>query len=185
MRDVVVYELLSLDGVADDPDRFVTEWDDVMQAQLDRVIATQDDVILGRRSYEEWARFWPTSDVQPFADFINGVDKHVVTSSPLDPPWAHATAESGDPADVVRRLRDEPGRDIGVHASLSVVRALLTAGVVTSLHLVVAPAIVGAGRPLLAGLPPARLALSAHVTSPSGYLILDFDVGAPSGRPGG
>ncbi len=180
MRKVVVYELISLDGVAENPDQFITEWDDVMQAQLNRMIATQDDVVLGRRSYEEWARFWPTSDVQPFADFINGVDKHVVTSRPLDPPWSHATPVSGEPAEVVRRLRIEPGRDIGIHASLSVARSLLTAGVVTNLHLVVAPTVVGGGHLLLAGLPPMRLTLRESTTSPSGYLILDFDVAARS-----
>ena len=59
MRKVVVYELVSLDGVALDPDRFYADWDDAMDANLGAVIATQDAVILGRRSYAEWAQFWP------------------------------------------------------------------------------------------------------------------------------
>ena len=54
MRKIVVYELLSLDGVAEDPDRFFTDWDVAMDANLAAVIATQDAVILGRRSYTEW-----------------------------------------------------------------------------------------------------------------------------------
>jgi hypothetical protein len=57
MRKVVAYELLSLDGVAEDPDAFVTEWDEVMGENLGRVIATQDAVLLGRRTYDEWAGF--------------------------------------------------------------------------------------------------------------------------------
>jgi hypothetical protein len=61
VRKIVVYELLSLDGVAEDPDEFITDWDDAMDANLAVVIATQDAVILGRRSYDEWARFWPAS----------------------------------------------------------------------------------------------------------------------------
>ena len=77
MRKVVVYELLSLDGVAEDPDVFITDWDDSMQANLAAVIAAQDAVILGRRSYSEWAEFWPDSEIQPFATFINGVTKYV------------------------------------------------------------------------------------------------------------
>jgi len=52
-----VYELLSLDGVAEDPDGFFADWDDAMDANLAAVIATQDAVILGRRSYTEWAQF--------------------------------------------------------------------------------------------------------------------------------
>ena len=52
MRKIVVYELVSLDGVAEDPDGFIAEWDDAMDANLAAVIATQDAVILGRRSYD-------------------------------------------------------------------------------------------------------------------------------------
>ena len=59
MRKVVAYELLSLDGVAEQPDEFITEFDDAMRENLGRVIATQDSVILGRRTYDDWARFWP------------------------------------------------------------------------------------------------------------------------------
>ena len=91
MRKIVVYELLSLDGVAEAPDTFFADWDDAMGANLAAVIATQDAVILGRRSYDEWAQFWPESQIQPFATFINGVTKYVATSTPLDRDWAGAT----------------------------------------------------------------------------------------------
>ena len=84
MRKVVVYELLSLDGVGESPETFVLDyWDEVMDANLAEVIGTQDAVILGRRSYDEWAGYWPTSDVEPFASFINAVPKFVATSTPL------------------------------------------------------------------------------------------------------
>jgi dihydrofolate reductase len=83
VRKIVVYELLSVDGVAEDPDSFFG-WDDAMDANLDAVIATQDAVILGRRTYTEWAQFWPSSQIEPFATFINGVTKYVATSTPLD-----------------------------------------------------------------------------------------------------
>ena len=62
MRKIVVYELLSLDGAAEDPDDFFADWDDVMDANLADVIETQDAVILGRRSYTDWAQYWPSSD---------------------------------------------------------------------------------------------------------------------------
>jgi hypothetical protein len=72
VRKIVVGGLLSLDGVAEDPNRFFTEWDDVVDASIPRLIATQDAVILGRRSYDEWVGFWPGSEIEPFATFING-----------------------------------------------------------------------------------------------------------------
>lgn len=179
MRKVVVYELVSLDGVAKSPDRFFG-WDDVMDAHLDAVIATQDAVILGRRSYDEWAEFWPSSDLEPFATFINGVAKHVATSTPLEPPWAGATAVDGDLVAFVDDLKTRPGGDIGVHASISVAQTLLAAGVVDELRLVVAPAIVGSGRRLLDGALGSRLEVLSSTTSPTGHLLVDYRVVGPA-----
>jgi dihydrofolate reductase len=176
VRKVVVYELLSLDGVAEKPEGFFAGGDDAVGANLGAVIAAQDAVILGRRSYEEWAGFWPGSDIEPFATFINGVAKHVATSAPLDPKWANATAIDGDLAGFVRDLRNQPGADIGVHASISVAQALLAAGVVDELRLVIAPVIAGSGRRLLDGLPPIRLEPIQGTTSPAGYLLAGYRV---------
>ena len=176
MRKVVVYELLSLDGVAQDPDKFFTAWDDTMDANLVAVIATQDAVILGRRSYNEWAEFWPASKIQPFASFINGVAKYIATTAPLDRGWANASAVDGGLVEFVQGLKDRPGGDIGVHASISVARALLAAGVVDELRLVIAPAIVGGGKRLLEGLPSIRLESIRTTTSPTGHLLVDYRV---------
>ena len=174
MRKVVVYERLSFDGVAEDPDRFFAGWDDTMDANLATVVATQDAVILGRRSYTEWADFWPTSRIEPFATFINGVTKHVATSTPLDRNWANATAIEGELVNFVEGLRRQDGGDVGVHASISVARTLLAAGLVDELRLVIVPLIVGHGRRLLDGLPPINLELIRSEISPSGYLLVDY-----------
>jgi len=176
VRKIVVYELLSLDGVAEAPDKFFTDWDDAMEANLAAVIATQDAVILGRRSYTEWAQFWPTSQIQPFAAFINGVTKHVVTSTPLDRNWANARVLEGGLVEFVRDLKQQRGGDIGVHASISVAQALLAAGVVDELRLVIAPRIAGRGRRLLNGLPSIQLESVRSKISPTGYLLVDYRV---------
>jgi dihydrofolate reductase len=176
VRNVVVYELLSLDGVAESPDSFFTDWDGVMGANLAAVIAAQDAVILGRRSYAEWAEFWPTSNIQPFATFINGVTKFVATSAPLEREWANASVIDGKLADFVRDLKAQPGGDIGVHASISVAQALLAADVVDELRLVIAPRIAGHGRRLLDGLPSIQLESIRSSTSPSGYLLADYRI---------
>lgn len=176
MRKIVVYELLSLDGVAEDPDGFITEWDDAMDADLAAVIATQDAVILGRRSYTAWAQFWPSSEIEPFATFINGVTKYVATSTTLDRDWANATALGGDLVDVVEDLKQQPGGDIGVHASISVAQALLAADVVDELRLVIAPRIAGRGRRLLDGVPSMQLESIRSEISPTGYLLVHYRV---------
>jgi dihydrofolate reductase len=176
VRKVVVYELLSLDGVAENPDEFFTDWDDAMDANLDAVIATQDAVVLGRRSHDEWAGFWPSSDIEPFATFINGVAKYVATSTPLDRQWANTTVIDGDLVEFVRDLRNQPGADIGVHASISVAQTLLAAGVVDELRLVIIPTIVSSGRRLLDGLPAIQLKPIRSTTSPTGSLLVHFGV---------
>jgi dihydrofolate reductase len=176
VRKIVVYELLSLDGVAEAPDSFFADWDDAMDANLAAVIATQDAVILGRRSYAEWAQFWPGSEIQPFATFINGVTKYIATSTPLDRDWANTTAVDGGLVDFVRDLTQQPGGDIGVHASISVAQALLAADVVDELRLVIAPRIAGLGRRLLDGLPSIQLESIRSKTSPAGYLLADYRV---------
>src|SRR6204780_218461 len=107
MRKIVAYELLSLDGVAERPDSFFADWDHAMDANLAAVIGTQDAVILGRRSYTEWAQFWADSQIQPFAPFINGVTKYVATSTPLDRDWANATVLDGGLVDFARGLEHQ------------------------------------------------------------------------------
>jgi dihydrofolate reductase len=178
VRKIVVYELLSLDGVAEDPDRFFADWDEAMDANLAAVIGTQDAVILGRSSFTEWAQFWPSSQIQPFATFINGVRKHVATSTPLDRDWANATVIGGGLVEFVRDLKQQSGGDVGVHASISVAQALLAARVVDELKLVIAPRIAGRGRRLLDGLPAIQLESIRSEISPAGYLLVDYRLGS-------
>lgn len=175
MRKVVSGLFLSLDGVAESPDQFISGWDDVMDASGAALIATQDAVILGRRSYDEWSAFWPGSEIEPFSTFINGVVKYVATSTPLAD-WANATAITGGLVDFVQDLKSQPGGDIGVHASISVTQALLAADVVDELRLVIAPRIVGSGKRLFEGLPPIQLEPIRIERSPSGHLLADYRI---------
>jgi dihydrofolate reductase len=177
MRKLVAYELLSLDGVAEEPGDFILDFDEVMRENLGRVIATQDAVLLGRRTYDDWAQFWPTSDIQPFSSFINPVQKFVVTSAPLEWSWENVAMVEGDLTEFVTGLKQQRGRDIGLHGSITLTRSLLKEGLVDELRLVVAPSLRIDGRKLFAGGVPARVSLTRNVTSPGGYLLLDFRFG--------
>src|ERR1700685_770987 len=143
VRKVVASEYLSLDGVAEQPDQFVfvTDFDDSMGEDFERVISTQDTVLLGRRTYDDWAAFWPTSDIEPFARFINGVEKFVVTSTPPGPSWPNSMAMHGDLPEFVTDLKRRSGGDIGLHGSIALTQSLLEEGLVDELRLVVAPAL--------------------------------------------
>ena len=176
MRKVVAYELLSLDGVAEEPSQFIAEFDDVMRENLGRVIGSQDTVILGRRTYDEWAGYWPSSDNEPFASFINGVEKYVVTSTDPEFDWANTTTINGGLLDVLAELKRGPGGNIGIHGSIALAQSLLVSGLVDELQLVVAPALQGRGRRLFDKGTPRQLELMGSVISPSGSLLLDYQV---------
>ncbi len=177
MRKILAYELLSLDGVAENPEEFFTDWDDAMRENLGRVIATQDAVFLGRRTYDDWAGFWPTSDIEPFASFINAVKKFVVTSTQPEKSWAETTVVDSGLVDLLTELKHGSGGDIGVHGSIALTQSLFEQGLVDDLRLVIAPALHMHGRKLFDRGVPRRLTLTRHVISPTGYLLLDFQVG--------
>ncbi|MDM7832062.1 dihydrofolate reductase family protein [Cellulomonas edaphi] len=184
MRKVVLYALTSLDGAVDDPGRYFPGtradvagppvFDEVLARLEAEMVATQDAVLLGRGMYDEWSGFWPTAD-EPFAPFINGVRKYVVTSSPLHGTWSNAEAVAGPVADVVHRLRALPGGDIGVHGSISLARSLLALGLVDELNLAVGRVIDPVGRRLFADVADLQvLELVRAVPTPAGSLWLTY-----------
>lgn len=152
-RSVVLYELMSLDGFADDPGE--GEWfgdaDERLMGFLDDVISRQDTVLLGRRTFEKWAPYWPASTMQPFADFINTTPKFVFSSSPPSLEWAGTTHIAEPATSFVAALKQRRGRDIGIHGSLTLARALLAEHLVDELRLVLAPSLAGRGTRLFDG----------------------------------
>jgi dihydrofolate reductase len=142
--NIVLYTLTSLDGATEDPHRYFPETGDKYGAPVfdqkladleAEMIARQDVVLLGRRTYDQWSHYWPTSHEQPFADFINSVRKYVVTSTPLTGTWANAEAVSGPVATVVANLQARTSGDIGVHGSVTLAQSLLAEGLVDELCL--------------------------------------------------
>lgn len=177
MRKVGLYTLMSLDGEVDDPSRYFTPFDSAMEENEAKITGTQDAVLLGRNTYDEWSGYWPTVPGEPFAQFINRVKKYVVTSRPLSRGWNNSERVEGRAEDAVRRLKDQPGGDIGVHGSIQLARSLLAAGLIDELRLVVGPAFGFSGRRLF---PSAgdirRLELISAAPTPSGGLLLGYRV---------
>ena len=175
MRNVVLYQLLSLDGVAEEPGDWLSDGGPEVFANLGRTIESQDDVLLGRGTYDYWAGYWPSSDVEPFASFINGVRKHVVTSGELADEWANSTVVTAPIAEYVDELKSRPGRDIGIHGSIRLARSMLNARLVDELRLVVAPVLAGHGERLFPDDDVLdRLELVDSERSPKGTLFLHY-----------
>ena len=186
MRRVGLYTTTPLAGAVDDPTRAFPPdvdpdkpqpptFDDDLIAREADLLATQDAVLLGRHMYDQWARYWPTSDEQPFADFINGVKKYVVTSSPLGVEWGDVEAVTGPLADIVRDLKAPEGGDIGVHGSIELAQSLFAEGLVDELHLAVAPVLDPEGRRLFGkGTDLQRLTLVSATPTVGGALWLVY-----------
>ncbi len=151
MRKVVLYHLQSLDGVGEEPSDWMSDSGAGIFDNLGTVIETQDDILLGRGTYDYWVGYWPNSDVEPFASFINSTSKHVFTSSALGEQWANSTVVDGSASEYVAQLKEGDGGDIGIHGSIDLSRALLRADVVDELRLVVAPSLANKGRRIFTG----------------------------------
>ena len=151
MRKVVLYHLQSLDGVGEEPSDWMSDGTPQLFENLAKVIETQDDILLGRRTYDYWVGYWPTSDVEPFAGFINGTRKHVFTSSAPAEEWVKSTFVEGSAVDYVAELKQGDGGDIGIHGSIALSRDLLRAALVDDLRLVVAPSLAHKGKKIFDG----------------------------------
>ena len=176
MRKVVSYLLSSVDGVVQDNQDFALDYfDDEMYGHLKALIDRQDAVLLGRRTYEMWADYWPTSTHEPFAGFINSTPKHVASTTLQEVSWPNAHLIQGDVAEEVARLKAEPGRDIGIHGSPELMRRLLCHDLVDELKLAVFPVGVAKGSRLFDGLDQTRhLQLTDVDRTAKGVLVLTY-----------
>ena len=148
MRRIVLVQWLSLDGVAEEPSDWFFDDGPELFDLIGRVIASQTDVLLGRGTYDYWVDYWPTSDVEPFASFINATRKHVASSSDLAGQWENSVRMSAPVEEYVRNLKEQPGGDIGIHGSTELARSLIAAQLVDDLRLVMPPTIAGHGKRL-------------------------------------
>ena len=177
MRKVVGYVLMTLDGVVEEPGEWLEHFDEDLRENMVEVINAQDAVLLGRVMYQEWATYWPTATDEPlFASFINTVPKYVIstTLSRVDE-WQPATLIKGDVSKEIAKLKQQPGKNIGAHGSLTLVRSLLEQGLLDELMLLVFPVLVGGGRRLLKeGDSLKRLQLVSSKPTRTGALILTY-----------
>ena len=182
MRTLISHNFMTLDGVAA-PDAVMDtivalrDTEEVLDDFFARV-AEEDAMLLGRVTYEEWADYWPTSTVQPFADHINRVPKYVASTTLENAPWGEtgsATVLGDDLVSAVGALKREPGKNIGVHGSLTLVEALLHADLLDELRLEIYPVIAGTGARLFKdGRAPKRLTLAESRITSTGVVLLTY-----------
>lgn len=149
MRKVVSGLFISLDGVVEAPDQWQFDvFDQDMGAAMQAHIDAEDTILLGRRTYEEWAPYWPTSKDEPYASHINNTPKYVFSNTLKNVDWQNSTLVKEPLADAVNRLKQQPGGNIGVSGSPTLVRSLLKENLLDELILMVHPVIAGRGKRL-------------------------------------
>ncbi len=177
MRRIVAGLFMSLDGVVESPEKWQSPYfNEEMGAEIGAQMAASDTLLLGRRTYEEFAAFWPRQegDGGP-AGFMNNTPK-VLVSTTLDAvEWQNSTLARGDLVHAVSKLKAQPGKDVLVTGSVTLVRSLLLSGLLDELGVVLCPIVVGSGTHLFEDGPhPVPMRLVASRPFASGVVNLTY-----------
>src|SRR6266508_4347673 len=161
MRKVVVSEFVSLDGVIEDPGGAEAYehggwtrayWSDEMGKIKYEELFAADALLLGRKTYEGFAKAWPSmKDEQGFADRMNGLPKYVVSQTLGELTWNNSHAIKGDLAKEIGALKEQEGEDILVFGSAQLVRELQRLDLVDEYTLLIYPVTLGSGKRLFEG----------------------------------
>jgi dihydrofolate reductase len=190
MRRVLVNTFLTLDGVMQAPGGpeedgsgdfahggwTVPFWDDVVDEVMDRAFGVPFDLLLGRRTYEIFAGFWPTAPEEIGSKPLNDATKYVASRGDPSLDWGPAVLIEGDAADGVAELKKSDGPELQVHGSGNLLQALMRRGLVDVYRLFFFPVVIGSGKRLFAdGAVPATLRLVDHQVSTTGVQIGTYE----------
>jgi dihydrofolate reductase len=175
MRKIVAGLFISLDGVVEAPNEWQFPYfNEEMGNAVQSLMNSSDAMLLGRRTYEEFAAYWPTS-TDDFADHMNGTPKYVVSNTLTAAEWQNSTLISGDVIKELTRIKEQPGGDLGITGSGTLVRSLLREGLLDELHLLMHPIVVGSGKRLFDDGPQVPLRLADSQTFSTGVLHLTYE----------
>jgi dihydrofolate reductase len=190
VRKLVVGSFVTLDGVVQAPGApnedqdggfahggwTVPLFDDELGQRMVALTERADALLLGRKTYEGFAASWPlVGDEDPIAARLNRIPKYVVSRTLRTAEWANTTILSGDVAEEVAKIREQPGGEIHVSGSGTLIQTLLRHDLVDEFVLVVFPVLVGPGKRLFAeGTAPATLELVETTATGTGVVISTY-----------
>jgi dihydrofolate reductase len=186
MRKIVVNTFLSLDGVMqapggpeEDPSGgfelggwSVNYWDDLMGRDMGEIMGKPFDLLLGRKTYEIFAAYWPHTSEEQGAAPLNKATKYVVTNTLDRAEWQPSQLIKGDVVSQIRRLKEQDGPELQVHGSSNLLQTLIKHDLVDHYNLKVFPVVLGRGKRLFGdGAIPAGLRLLNGKISTTGVII--------------
>lgn len=194
MREIIAITHVTLDGVMqapggpeEDPRGGFTQggWamrfsDEAGSEALDEIMSGEFDMLLGRRTYEIFAAYWPHAGDNPIAKAFNKATKFVVTRSLDRFDWVNSQPLGGDAVDEIRRLKASDGPELHIWGSSELLQTLIAADVVDEFRVWVYPVILGKGKRLFEkGVPPRGLTLVESRSTPRGVLLNTYRTAGP------
>ncbi|MGC8506493.1 MAG: dihydrofolate reductase family protein [Thermoplasmata archaeon] len=156
MRKVILDTIISLDGYYTSPKNEI-DWFDFDKEEIEwskQILRRVDAMLYGRVTYEEFSEFWPKASPSPegfdpeIIEQLNGLQKVVFSSTLQEAKWHPAVLIREDPVDAVTRLKKDPGKDMAIVGSGTLVSALVRNELIDEYRIRVRPIILGAGKPL-------------------------------------
>lgn len=198
MRKIIAITQVTLDGIMqapggpeEDPRGGFTQggWampflDEAGEEALGEIMSSEFDLLLGRRTYEIFAAYWPYAGDNPIAKAFNKATKYVVTNSLDRFDWVNSQPIGGDAVDEIRRLKASDGPDLHIWGSSELLQTLIAAELVDEFRVWVFPLVLGQGKRLFEnGVPPRGLTLVESRSTPKGVLLSTYRPAGP--LPGG
>jgi dihydrofolate reductase len=190
MRKLIVSTFLTLDGVMqapggageDDSDGFalggwsVNYWDEEMRDVMSEEMSAPFDLVLGRKTYDIVAAYWPHATEEQGAKPLNDATKHVASRSHPTLDWSESVLIEGDAADGIAALKKEDGPELQVHGSGNLIQTLMAHSLVDQYRLWVFPLVIGSGKRLFSdGTIPSGLELVDSKVSTTGVVIGTYE----------
>lgn len=190
MRKLIVLSFLTLDGVIqgpgmpeEDPSGGFTSggwsmplFDDFLGTIMVEQLSRPFDLVLGRKTYELFAAYWPYQNTETLAAGINRAKKYVVSQTLLKLDWSNSTLIQSEVIQEITKLKQQDGPDLQVHGSAHLIQTLLKHDLIDELWLKIFPITLGVGKRLFAeGTRAAAFSLREAQTSPSGVIIASYE----------
>lgn len=179
MRKIVVSEFLSADGVMEAPETWQFPFQsEEMGAITERQTNNIDAFLLGRVTYAVFAGFWPTQTNNEFgvADKYNSAPKYVVSTTLQNADWNNSTLIQSNVIEEIRKLKQQPGGDIGIIGSATLVHSLLEASLIDEVQVLVHPIVLGKGTHLFCDGYHSPLKLVDSMILPNGVVYLSYQI---------
>jgi dihydrofolate reductase len=192
MRELVVSSFITLDGVMqapggpeEDPSGGFEHggwsfgyWDDQMRERMGEWMSQPFDLVLGRKTYEIFAGFWPNNPDEPGADVLNNATKYVASTTLTELDWEKSNLIQGEVPDGIRALKGQDGPELQVHGSANLIQTLLEYGLIDEFRLMIFPLVLGKGKSLFdGGTLPDGLEVTSSEVSSTGVITATYRTG--------